>query len=285
MSGAGVLMGEVHQSWRGLLRRPGYLALAVLTLALGVATVTVVFSLLYQALLRPLPFPQPERLVSMGIEIEQGQTGAAPGYYESLKRMQTVESAGMLMSWAPNANIAIGERAEVVPALRADRGFLQTLGLPLAAGRNFDEDENRPNGPQAVILSYPFWRSHFDADPATIGRNLQVEGRSVQIVGVLPAAFQWPDRFDLLLSLQPDLADTDLSTNQIIIARLKPQVNLAAAAAETHNVLTALITNAPSATEEQREYLRRSPPTALPLQSSVFAQRTGDTLWMFLGAA
>lgn len=285
MSDAGVLLREVRQSWRGLLRRPGYLLLAVLTLALGVATVTAVFSMLHQALLQPLPFPQPERLVTLGIELEKGQIVAAPRYFEPLKRMQSVESAGMTMRWTTNANIAFGDRAEVARALRADRGFVQALGLPMAAGRNFDENENRPNGPQAVILSYPFWRTRFNADPAAVGRSLQLEGRAVQIVGVLSAAFQWPDRFDLLMSLQPDPADTDLSTNQLIVARLKPQASVAAAAAETHSVLIAMLANDAGPSERQREHLRRNLTTALPLQSSVFAQRTGDTLWMFLGAA
>ncbi|MGH8080129.1 MAG: ADOP family duplicated permease [Lysobacter sp.] len=285
MSAAGVLMGEVRQSWRGLLRRPGYLLLAVLTLALGVATVTAVFSLVNQALLQPLPFPNSQRLVTLGIEVEKNQNIAAPRYYAPLKGMQSVESAGMLMGWTTNTNIAFGDQAEVALALRADRGFVETLGLPMAAGRNFDEEENRPNGPKAVILSHEFWRTRFGSDPAAVGRSLQVEGRAVQIVGVLSKSFRWPDRFDMVMSLQPNLADTDLSTNQLVIARLRPQVGIAAAAAETDSVLNGMLASGAGVTDRQREYLRRNPPTALPLETSVFARRTGDTLWMFLGAA
>lgn len=285
MSAVGVLLGEVRQSWRGLLRRPGYLVLTVMTLALGVATITTVFSLLDQALLKPLPYPHPDRLVTLGIEVEKNQNIAAPRYYAPLQRMQSVESAGMLMGWTTNTNIAFGDRAEVALALRADRGFVQTLGLPMAAGRNFDAEENRPNGPNAVILSYDFWRTRFDSDPAAVGRSLQVEGRAVQIVGVLPKAFQWPDRFDLLMSLQPDLADTDLSTNQIVVARIKPSATIVGAAAEAKTVLTTMLAVDAGATDRQRQYLQRNPPTALPLATSVFASRTGDTLWLFLGAA
>ena len=285
MNGMGVVLGEVRQSWRGLLRRPGFLLLAVLTLALGVATVTAVFSLLHQALLAPLPFPHPERLVTLGIETEPGHNIAAPRYYAPLKRMQNVESAGIMMGWTTNTNIAFGDQAEVALAWHADRGFLDTLGLPMAAGRNFDEAESQPNGPRAVILSYPFWRSRFGADPAAIGRSLQLEGRSAQIVGVLPASFRWPDRFDLLMNMQPDPADTDLSTNHLIVARLKPQASVASAAAETHSVLTSMLAADAGVTEGEREYLRQNPPTALPLGKSVFSYRTGQTLWMFLGAA
>lgn len=285
MSAVAVLMGEGRQAWRGLLRRPGYLLLSVLTLALGVATVTAVFSLLDQALLRPLPYPASERLVTLGIEVEKGQTLAAPRYYAQLQRMQSIESTGMLMGWMTNTNIAFGDQAEVVLSLRADRGFMDTLGLPLAVGRNFNAEENQPNGPDAVLLSHDFWRTRFDADPSAVGSNLQVEGRAVQIVGVLPASFQWPDRFDLLMSLQPDLADTDLSTNQVIIGRIKPGATVAGAAVEANTVLTAMLANDSGATERQRAYLQRNRPTALPLETAVFASRTGDRLWLFFGAA
>ncbi|WP_426752821.1 ADOP family duplicated permease [Myxococcus sp. Y35] len=285
MSSIGIMLEEARQSWRGLVRRPGYFILAVATLALGVATVTIAFSLLHQALLKPLPFPSPERLVTLGIEVEKDHNIAAPQYYPLLKSMRSVESAGMLMGWTTNTNVAFGDQAEVVTALRADRGFIETLGLPLVVGRNFNSDEDRPNGPEAVILGHDFWRMRFGSDASVVGRTLQIEGRPVEVVGVLPEAFVWPDRFDLLMSLQPDLTARDLSTNQVVVARLKPDATVAGAAAETRVVLTAMLDSHGGATERQREYLRRNPPTALPLATSVFARRSGDAIWLFLGAA
>lgn len=285
MSAVGVALEETGRTWRNLLRHPRYLALAALTLALGVGTVTVVFSLINQALLKPLPYPHAERLVTLGIEVEKHQNIAAPRYYAPLKAMKGVSSTGMAMGWASNANIAFGDRAEVAVALRADSGFIETLGLPMSVGRNFDETENRPNGPMAVILSHEFWRTRFGADPAAVGRNLQLEGRAVQVVGVLSKDFQWPDHFDLVLSLQPDLADTDLSTNQLIVARLRPGTSVAAAAAETDAALRAMMAADAGVTEDQRKYLSENRPAALPLAQSVFERRTGDTLWMFFGAA
>ncbi|ATB48337.1 ADOP family duplicated permease [Corallococcus macrosporus] len=285
MNSLGVMLEEARQSWRGLLRRPGYFVLAVLTLALGVATVTIAFSLLHQALLKPLPFPKPDRLVTLGIIVEQDQNIAAPRYYPLLKAMRSVESAGILMGWTTNTNIAFGDQAEVVTALRADRGFVETLGLPPALGRNFNTDEDRPNGPEAVILGHEFWRTRLGADASVVGRSLQIEGRAVQVVGVLPEAFRWPERFDLIMSLQPDPVSRDLSTNQIVVARLKPDATVEGAAAETRVVLSAMLADSGGATERQQEYLRKNPPSALPLGTSVFARRSGDTLWLFLGAA
>lgn len=279
-----ILWNEARQSWRGLLRRPGYLLLAVLTLALGVATTTAVFSLLDQALLKPLPFPQPDRLVTLGQYFDGERNSAAPGYYAPVRRMRSFASTGMLRSWAINTNIARGDEGRVVGSLRVDRGFLETLGLPMALGRNFNVEEDRVNGPQAVILSHAFWTQYYGADPAAIGQTLQVEGRAAQVVGVLPAAFRWPVQFDILLSMQPDLASTNLSTNEQIIARIKPGISVAEASAETGAVLGALLRQNPRMTEEWRRHLLEFPPNALPLKGSVFASRTGNTLWLFFGA-
>lgn len=281
---AAILWNEARQSWRGLLRRPGYLLLAVLTLALGVATTTAVFSLLDQALLKPLPFPQPERLVTLGQYFDAERNSAAPAYYAPVKRMRGVASAGMLRTWAINANIARGDEGRVVASLRADRGFVETLGLPMALGRNFNAEEDRPNGPQAVILSHAFWTQYYGADPGAIGQTLEVEGRAAQVIGVLPAAFRWPLQFDIVLPLQPDPASTNLSTNEQIVARLKPGVSVAEASAEAGAVLGAVIRQNPRMTEEWQRHLLEFPPNALPLKGSVFASRTGNTLWLFFGA-
>lgn len=279
-----ILWNEASQSWRGLLRRPGYLLLAVLTLALGVATTTAVFSLLDQALLKPLPFPQADRLVTLGQYFDAQRNSAAPGYYAPVRRMRSLASAGMLRSWAINANIARGDEGRVVGSLRVDRGFLETLGLPMALGRNFNTEEDQPNGPQAVILSHTFWEQYYGADPAAIGQTLQVEGRAAQVIGVLPAAFRWPVQFDILLPMQPDPASTNLSTNEQIIARLKPGVSVAAASAEAGAVLSAVIRQNPRMSDEWERHLLEYPPNALPLKGSVFSSRTGNTLWLFFGA-
>lgn len=278
------MFDEVRQTWRALVRKPAFVLLAVMTLSLGVSTVTAVFSLIDQALLKSLPFPASDRLVTIGIESEKGETIAAPRYLAHVRRMAGVQSVGMILGWTTNANVAFHDDAEVAKALHADRGFLEALGMPMAMGRNFSEAEDTPGGPRGVIVSHAYWRSRLGADPGILGKPLLVEGQSMPIVGVLPERFQWPDPFDLIQSLQPDPADTDMSTNQLLVARLKPGVAVGSAAAEANTVLNAMISEGAGATDAQRAYLRRNPPTALPLESSVFARRTGDALWMFFGA-
>ncbi|MBD9369777.1 ADOP family duplicated permease [Xanthomonas sp. XNM01] len=279
-----ILWRETRQSWRGLLRRPGYLLLAVLTLALGVATTTGVFALLDQALLKPLPFPQPDRLVTLGYPMGPVRNVAAPGYYPPLQRLPGVQSAGLLRAFPVNTNIARGDTAEVVSSISADRGFLDTLGLPLAHGRNFNDEENRPGGPKAVILGHGFWQRRFGGDPAVIGQTLQVEGRAVPVIGVLPAGFQWADPFDMIQSLQPDPNATDLSTNELIVARMRPDADLRTVSAQTAEAIKGLLRNHAAMNERWWQRLLEDPPNAVPLKGSVYTAQSGNMLWLFFGA-
>jgi len=281
---AAMYLAEARQSWRALARKPGYLLLAVLTLALGVATTTAVFALLDQALLKPLPFPQSQQLVTLGLPTG-GHNVAAPGYYPVLRRMPSMQAVGITRGFPVPTNIARGDASEVVAAISADEGFLRTLGMPMAAGRNFTGEESRPGGPQAVILAHRFWQRYFGGDPAAVGRTLQVEGKPVQIVGVLPADFPWAEPFDLIRNMQPDLAATNLSTNEIVVARLRQGVSVAAASAQTAVVIKGLLRNSPHMDESWWRSLQREPPNALLLQDSLYTSYSGNTLWLFFAAA
>jgi len=280
---------EALQSWRALLRRPGYVILAVITLALGVTTATTVYALLDQALLRPLPFPEPDRLVSLGIQMETSgplskRNIGAPGFYPPAQRMQAVASTGMVLRAVRQRNLAAGDVAEVVPSLFADSGFLQTLGLPLALGRNFNADENRPGGPQAAIISHALWQRRFAGRMDVIGDTLWLEGQAIPIIGVLPSRFDWPDRFDVLLPLQPDPYSTDVSQNEYIIARMQPGVSLAAASAETDALLRPVIAVL-ARSDGDRAAIAALRFGALPLRESIFTSQSGNVLWMFMAAA
>ncbi|PPT46430.1 ADOP family duplicated permease [Xanthomonas arboricola] len=290
MSATGIWLDEARQSWRGLLRKPGYLLLAVLTLALGVATTTTVFSLLHQAVLRPLPFPQAERLVTLGMQMSDDnglmdQNIGAQGYYVAARRMHSLAAVGIVFGFPRNSNISRGDVAEVVPSLSADRGFLQTLGVQPLLGRNFNQDEDRPNGPQAAILGYDLWQHHFGGDRNILGQTVQVEGKAVSIIGVLPRTFEWPDRFDLLLPLQPDPASTSTATNQYIVARLKSGTTLATANAETDAVMRPVLAAQAGTSDRARQFLANMRFTALPLHDSIFTSQSGKVLWMFLAAS
>ncbi|RXR07240.1 ADOP family duplicated permease [Pseudoxanthomonas composti] len=285
---AAILLREARQSWRGLLRRPGYLLLAVATLALGVATSTAVFALIDQALLRALPFPQADRLVTVGQAYDGGTNHAGPAYLARVRQMRAFESSGILRGWAMSANVAHGDEGQVVRALHADRGFLSTLGLPFAMGRNFSPEEDRPGGPEAVILSHAYWQQIGHGDASVVGSTLQVEGRPAQVVGVLSADFQWWEGFDIIQPMKLDPLSPNLEQNETIVARLKPGVSVQAASAEAEVAIGNLLLGSPVFArnlDELKQALRRYPPNALPIKSSLFASQSGNVLWMFLAAA
>jgi putative ABC transport system permease protein len=281
----GLLWSEVRQALRGLLRKPAYLALAGCTLALGVGTTALVFSLLDQALLKPLAFAQAERLVVAGIKDEDSVTGS-PGLYVPIKSIKSLRDSGMVLGFTRNTNIASEGRPEVASALSADSGFLRTLGRPMALGRNFDADEDRPNGPRGVILSHDFWQRHFGGDRNVLGHSLDVEGKALPIIGVLQSGFEWNAPFDMILPLQPDMTSTDvLSNNQYIVARLAADVSLARADAEASTRLRAYGNAAlRGASEGERATWTRYRVGVGDLKQVVFAGGR-DTLWLFLGSA
>lgn len=289
MSRSRLWLDESAQAWRGLLRRPGYLLLASFTLALGVATSTIVYSMIDQALLRPLPFERQDRLVTLGMQGvgERGyisQNVAAPAFLAAARRMDTMSSVGMVSRNTRATNIARADLAEVVSGLSADRGFLRTLDVRLLLGRNFTEDEDRPDGPPAAIVSHALWQRAFGGDPAIVGQGLLVEGRAVPVVGVLPPGFVWPDRFDVLLPLQPDVASTSTATNEYIVGRMRPDVSLLSASAEADAAMRPVMAGQ-TRSEAAREQLARVRFNALPLQESVYSSRSGTILWMFLAAS
>ncbi|WP_250623287.1 ADOP family duplicated permease [Pinirhizobacter soli] len=279
----GVLWAEVRQAWRGLLRKPAYLLLAGGTLALGVGTMALVFSLMDQALLKPLAFPAADHLVAVGLK-DGDLVGGAPGLYGPVKSIAAFSSSGMVTGWARNTNIAGNGNAQVVTALYADGGFLQTLGRPMAIGRNFNADEDRPKGPQGVILSHDMWQRRFGADPSVLGRTVDVEGKAVPVIGVLPAGFEWNSPFDMILPLQPDLGSTNVSVNEYIVARLAPGASLAGADAEAGTRLKAAALNSAHGDPDRLKSWENSKFGAVELKQAIFSEGT-DTLKLFLGAA
>ena len=277
----GVLFAEASQSWRALLRRPAWLALATATLALGVAATTAVFALLDRALLQPLPYPESEQLVLLGLDFDSA-VPAAPGFRTALRGVPGVQSMGLVTVSGRNTNIAIGDSAEVARTLLADHRLVPTLGLPMAAGRNFSPEEDQPNGPSAVILGHGFWTRHYGGAPGAVGSTLQVEGRAVPIVGVLPPDFLGDVDFDLLMPMQVAADSTSMATNEVLVARLADGASPESVSAAVDPLLRSAYAAQPGASPSSLEWLRDVPMRAVPMSG---LQKPANVLWMFLAAA
>lgn len=185
---------DVRFAFRTLRRTPGFTAVAVLTLALGIGANTAIFGAVDAMLLRPLPYREPDRLmlVTLTVPPEHGQPAHddAPWSYLKARVFRDGQHvfSDLALSSSETVTLRLGdatrEQAEVV-----DEHYLPTLGISPVLGRNFLPDENMPHGKRVVLVSERFWNSRLNADPSALGRTLDVEREPYTIIGVLPDGF------------------------------------------------------------------------------------------------
>src|SRR5215213_9504521 len=185
----GTLWQDVRYGFRMLLRKPGFTLMAVLTLALGIGANTSIFSVVNAILLKELPYREPSRLVWAQTAKEQnGQrqsSAVSPAEFREWKdQSQTFEQLAAFRGDAISLKDA--EQAEALAGARVSVNFFPTLGIGPMLGRAFATEDEQPNGPQGVVLSYRLWQRRFGGDPSIVGRTLDtVEGPSV-VIGVMP---------------------------------------------------------------------------------------------------
>ena len=247
------LRQDVTYALRGMRRDPGFVAVAILTLALGTGVNTAIFSIVHAVLLEPLPYGESERLVSVMNRWDgQAQAGLSnPEYLDYSEQSRSLEIAAMAPASATITG-GTGEPERVVAAL-ATANVFSVLGKQPAVGRGFTLDEGRP-GSSAVVISDSLWRRRFAADPAIAGRTINVNGTAFTIVGVLPAGFALP--IDIAGGTQAEAilpAGLDASAPRLKrgghyltgVGRLKPGATIASAAAEMNNIVGRLIAQYP----------------------------------------
>jgi len=228
---------------RQLRRSPGFTLTALLTLALPIGATITMVSIVNSVLLQPLPYPQQSRLVGVAFtRPEQApnneQTGATANFL--IQHAQSFQSASVYSEGTAGANLAIGknttEGAIQVAAQAVDRNFFPTLGIQPFIGRNFSADEDRRNGPKAIILSYGLWQRLFNSNAGIIDQVVHINGESATVVGVMPASLSFGSDDPRSLSavadvwqpLKLDISDPGYQgTNYNMIARLRDGVTLA----------------------------------------------------------
>ncbi len=176
---------------RTLRKSPGFAAVAIATLALGIGANTAIFSVLDAVLLRPLPYSDGERLVMLGEADAKGDTPGNVSFptYEDLRdRTRTFAAIAAVRLWQPTL-VADGV-AERIPAMRVSANFFPMLGVAPSLGRSFLPEEDRPDSWHVVLLSDGLWRRSFGADPAVVGRTIRMNDQSYRILGVMPPDYQ-----------------------------------------------------------------------------------------------
>jgi putative ABC transport system permease protein len=203
------LIQDLRFGLRMLAKNPGFTTVAVITLALGIGATTAVFSVADRILFRSLPYPDPDRLVSVGLvaPIEPNEFMLGADYLEWRERQTSLESFTSMQPGITDCDLTEQNPVRLNCA-RVESNFLPTFGVHPLLGRNFTREEDRPNAPRVALLSYGLWRSRFGGESAAVGKTFPLDGQEVRIVGVLPRDFEFPTlaHVDTLLPLALDEA-------------------------------------------------------------------------------
>jgi predicted permease len=217
---------DVRYAWRALLRQRGATALVVGMLALGIAANVAVFSLVNGLLLRPFPFPHPDRLVYINMAAPKWNLDLVGINYRDFDRWRKDQKLfeAITTYQTANLNLSDGGGAERVKGAQITYDFPSVLGVQPLLGRTFTADEDKPKAAPVVVLIESIWRQRFGADRNVIGRSLRLDGTAHTVVGVMPAAASFPDGVELWVPMHGDPAQPYESYSGDGIGRLKAGV-------------------------------------------------------------
>jgi predicted permease len=245
------LARDARHGLRALGRAPGFAAVAVLTLALGIGANTAVFSVIYGVWLAPVRYAHPDRLVDVSTKQLSGRRfegGASLPNLADWKAQNTVFTEFGLHRSFPFVNITGAGEAEEATALRVSANLFLMLGAVPALGRALDADADRGEGQREALIAYSWWQRRFGGDPRTVGSQLSVDGQSYTIAGVMPRGFQFPPMWSgahapviwTSLNVPPEERRQRDSHSFNVVGRLKPGVPLSRAQAEMDTIAARL---------------------------------------------
>ena len=238
-------MQDIRYALRALRKQPIFALVAVLTLMLGIGANTAIFSLLYQMLLRPLPYPDADRLVFVWntyplMGLPQASV-SIPDYLDRKTQAPSIEDATLFTG--RGLSLAEGGRPEQLRGLAVTPSFFSTLQRQPLLGRAFSEDQARPGADRFAVITFGLWTSRFGADRSIVGRDIRLNGEPHTVVGVLPADFELPARDISVLvpfSFTPEQMSDQGRGNEFsqMIARLKPGATIEQLNAEMKTIVS-----------------------------------------------
>jgi predicted permease len=197
------LVDDVRQSLRALIRRPLFAAVVIGTLGLGIGANTAIFSVIYGVVFRPLDYEAPEQLALIWSRWNNfDKTWLSPAEYLDYQREKRLFQDVAAWGTGGSATLTGDEAPESVPAASITPNFFEVLGVPPARGRVFDANEAVVGGPNVILISHDLWQRRFGGDPGIVDRNIQVDGQSFQVLGVLPRGFRFPLEYQTLRPTQ-----------------------------------------------------------------------------------
>jgi putative ABC transport system permease protein len=277
------LLSDLRYSIRALLKSPRFSIIAIAALAIGIGANTAMFSVVYNVLLRPLPYPQPDRLVFLQeTSLRRGGTDpTAPAtYFDWREQQHSFSSIAAAEAWG--ASITGSGRPEEVDALHVSPELLTVLQASPLLGRGFAPDDLQNEAGRVVLLSYALWQRRFGGDPAAIDRSITVNGASYRVVGVMPPDFHfppfWQEKAELWAPLDflPERLTSRDARSLRVFARLKDGVSLERASAEMSTIARHLEAAYPATNADRGAVV-------IPL-AEVVVGKTRTALLVLLGA-
>src|SRR5215471_16263998 len=248
---------------RQLAKTPGFSLTVLATLALCIGANTAIFSVLDAVLLRPVPYPEPDRLAllvtahrdSAPGNFNESQTGAL--YEEVRDRARSLDSAAW--SRPSGVNFSAPGRVEYIQQQRVASGFFRVLGVPPRIGREFTRSEDVPEGPALAVLSHEFWQRAFNADANILGRSIDLKGEPHIVIGVMPPGFRSTAPIDVWTPLRPSREGEGSGDNYGVFCRLRAGVSWSAASDELR-ALSQVLRDDPKFPRDTKDFEERIAP-------------------------
>lgn len=252
---------DLRYAARGLFRNRLFALTAFFAAALGIGATTAVFSVVDRILFRSLPYPAGDRLVSLGMmaPLDTNEFLFAGSYLDWRKNETPFESLTSFTAGVADCDLTQSDPVRLGCA-RVEANFLPTLGFSPLVGRNFTEQEDRPNSPRVALISYPLWQGRFARDPNIAGKMISIDAQPVTIVGVLPPDFEMPTLVNADLLVPQALNETDRQSTRALrlFARLKPGITIAQAQAAMRPLFDRTLASVPAPFRKEVHFRIRS---------------------------
>jgi predicted permease len=274
------LSQDLRYAVRTLRQRPGFAAVALLTLGLGIGATTVMFTVVNGVVLKPLSYPEPDRLVTLNGRTEKYGEQWGFSYPEFLDCQRQSNSLGSMAAWTySGATLSEPGEAEYVAGREISSELFPMLGISLPKGRGFLPEEDRPGAAPVIIISYGLWQRRYSASPAAIGSSIVFDGKSYTVVGIAPAGFRLDGAADVFTPLgqssRPQMQNRGARFIHVL-ARLRIGVTPIEAQAELSLIGSRLAEQYPKFNEGRSL-------VAHPLRQELVAD-VQSTIWLLLGA-
>jgi len=279
------IIKDIRYGMRGLFKHPGFTAIVVITLALGIGASTAIFSVVDNVLLRRLPYRNAERIVAIEELNREGTRGQVTSANFLDWRAQNTVFEHLAAIKTTTSNLALSDHAERIDLAQTNANFFDVFGVTPQYGRLFIPQDEQAGHEPVVVVSDTLWQRRFGSDPSLVGKQLTLDGRNFTVIGITPPGFQYPDKTELWvppLKLVPELyANQDVTQTRgmgylAAVALLKPGVKLPQAAAEMETITARLRQQYPTTNNPRFDRV-------VSLQEHLIGD-TNKVLWLLLGA-